>query len=158
MAQFYCLSVILSLLCGLILIYGQNEGFGASEGDGAFDGEGGGGKSVPGIEKIQEGIAGETLFENELFRLVCGALCFVTGLVIFLIPYSGVSVFGDLIPAVVCVFAGACVLLIWLEDKNEEFVPPEILDTILTSNRLYIGIIAFGAGVIHFILPGVPLL
>ena len=156
MAQFYCLSVLLSLLCGLILIYGQNEGFGDEAGGDSFeDGEG---KSVPGIEKIQEGIAGEPLFENELFRLVCGALCFVTGLVIFFVPYSGVSVFGDLIPAVICLFAGACVLLLWIEDRNEEFVPPEILDTVLTNNRLYIGIAALGAGVLHFILPGVPLL
>jgi len=152
MAQFYCLSVLLSLLCGLILIYGQDEGFGDEplEGDEK--------KSVPGIEKIQEGIAGEPLFENELFRLVCGALCLVTGLVIFFVPYSGVSVFGDLIPAVICLFAGACVLLLWMEDRNEEFVPPEILDTVLTNNRLYIGIAALGAGVLHFILPGVPLL
>lgn len=152
MAQFYCLSVLLSLLCGLILIYGQDEGFG----DEPL--EGGEKASVPGIDKIQEGIAGEPLFENELFRLVCGALCFVTGLVIFFVPYSGVSVIGDLIPAVICLFAGACVLLLWMEDRNEEFVPPEILDTILTNNRLYIGIAALGAGVLHFILPGVPLL
>ena len=160
MAQFYCLSVILSLLCGLILIYGQNEGFGASEEDGALDGDelGGGKKSIPGLEKIQEGIAGEALFENELFRLVCGALCLVTGLVIFFAPYNGLSVIGDLIPAVVCLFAGACVLLLWLEDRNEDFVPPEILDTVLANNRLYIGIAALGAAVVHFILPGVPLL
>lgn len=151
MAQFYCLSVLLSLLCGLILIYGQDEDFGGSLEDEEK-------KSIPGVGKIQEGIVGETLFENELFRLVCGALCFVTGLVIFLLPYHGVSVFGDLIPAVICLFAGACVLLIWLEDRNDEFVPPEILDTVLTSNRLYIGIAALAAGVLHFILPGAPLL
>ena len=58
MAQFYCLSVILSLLCGLILIYGQD---GALE-DGDFDGAES--KSIPGLQKIQEGIAGEALFEN----------------------------------------------------------------------------------------------
>lgn len=152
MAQFYCLSVILSLLCGLILIYGQDEGFG----DDSLDSDEK--KDIPGLDKIQEGIAGEALFENEIFRLVCGALCLVTGLVIFLVPYSGVSIIGDLIPAVVCIFAGACVLLIWLEERNDEFVPPEILDTVLTANRLYIGIAALGAGVLHFILAGAPLL
>ena len=152
MAQFYCLSVILSLLCGLILIYGQDEGFG----DDSLDSDEK--KDIPGLDKIQEGIAGEALFENEIFRLVCGALCLVTGLVIFLVPYSGGSIIGDLIPAVVCIFAGACVLLIWLEERNDEFVPPEILDTVLTANRLYIGIAALGAGVLHFILAGAPLL
>ena len=63
MAQFYCLSVLLSILCGLILIYGQDEGFG---GDGLDEGEfdAASKKSVPGLEKIQEGIAGEALFEK----------------------------------------------------------------------------------------------
>ena len=155
MAQFYCLSGILSLLCGLILIYGKEGGIEA--GDFGED-DGADGSSIPGLEKIQAGIAGESLFENEMFRLVCGALCLVTGLVICLIPYRGVAIFGDMIPAVICMFAGAAVLLGWLEDRNDEFVPPEILDTILTNNSLYIGIAALFAGVVHFVLPGVPLL
>lgn len=153
MAQFYCLSVILSLLCGLILIYGQG-----GELDDASLGEEGEKKSIPVLDKIQSGIDGESLFENELFRLVCGALCFVTGLVIFLTPYNGVAIFGDLIPAVICLFAGACVLLGYFEDRSDDFMPPEILDTILTNNKLYIGIAALFAGVVHFIFPGVPLL
>ena len=153
MAQFYCLSVLLSLLCGLILIYGQEEEL---EGD-SFEDEAEK-KSIPGLEKIQDGISGESVFANELFRLVCGALCFVTGFVIFFVPYKGVAVIGDLIPSVICLLAGACVLLGYFEDRNEEFVPPEILDTILTNNRLYIGIAALFAAVAHFVLPGVPLL
>ena len=153
MAQFYCLSVILSLLCGLILIYGQEGGFD----DGDFE-DSSKGNSIPGLNKIQEGIAGEALFENQLFRLVCGALCFVTGFVIFFVPFKGAPVIGDLIPSVICLFAGACVLLGYLEERNDEFIPPEILDTILTNNRLYIGIAAIFGAVAHFILPGVPLL
>ena len=85
MAQFYCLSVMLSILCGLILIYNQNENLE----DDSF-GEGAEKKPLPGLEKIQEGLAGESLFSNELFKLVCGALCFVTGFVIFFVPYLGI--------------------------------------------------------------------
>ncbi len=153
MEQFYCLSVMLSLLCGLILIYGQDAEL---EGESFEDAPAK--KRIPGIDKIQEGIADESLFANELFRLVCGALAVVSGLVIFLLPYNGIAVFGDLIPALVCILAGACVLLGYYEDRNDEFVPPEILDTVLTNNRLYIGIAALLFGVIHFILPGAPLL
>lgn len=153
MAQFYCLSVLLSLLCGLVLIYGQDEDFGSDD----FE-EGAGKKSIPGLEKIQEGISGESLFSNPTFRLVCGALCFVTGFVIFFVPYHGISVIGDLIPAFVCLFAGATVLLECLEEKSDSFVLPEVLDNALFANKLYIGIGAILVGVIHFILPGVPLL
>ena len=153
MAQFYCLSVMLSLLCGLILIYGQD----AELGDEAFE-DASSKSSIPGIDKLQEGIAGESLFGNELFRLVCGTLAFVSGLVTFLVPYNGIAVFGDLLPSLVCLLAGATVLLGYFEDRNEEFVPPEILDTILTNNKLYIGIAALLFGVVHFILPGAPLL
>ncbi|MCR5045286.1 MAG: hypothetical protein K6A42_01755 [Treponema sp.] len=153
MAQFYCLSVMLSLLCGLILIYGHDDELA----DEAFE-DSAGKKAIPGVSKIQEGIAGESLFTNELFRLVCGALCFVTGLVVFFAPYRGVAVFGDLIPALACLFAGAAVLLGYFEDRSDDFIPPEILDVILTNNRLYIGIAALFAGVLHFVLPGVPLI
>ncbi|MBR5096941.1 MAG: hypothetical protein IK094_07560 [Treponema sp.] len=153
MAQFYCLSVLLSLLCGLILIYGQDEGFDSDD----FE-EGTGKKSIPGLEKIQEGIAGESLFSNPTFRLVCGALCFVTGFVIFFVPYHGISVIGDLIPSFACLFAGATVLLEYFEEKSHSFALPEVLDNALFANKLYIGIGAILIGVIHFILPGVPLL
>ena len=155
MAQFYCLSVLLSILCGLILIYNQDENFD----DGSF-GEGAEGtekKSIPGLEKIQEGIAGESLFSNPTFRLVCGALCFVTGFVIFFVPYHGISVIGDLLPSFACLFAGATVLLEYFEEKSDSFVIPELLQNALFANKLYIGIGAILIGVIHFILPGVPL-
>ena len=82
----------------------------------------------------------------------------MTGFVIFFVPYHGVAVIGDLVPAVICLFAGACVLLDYWEARNEEFVPPEILDTVLINNKLYIGIAALFAGVAHFVLPGVPLI
>lgn len=153
MAQFYCLSVMLSILCGLILIYGQNENLE----DDSF-GEGTEKKTIPGLEKIQEGLAGESLFANELFKLVCGALCFVTGFVIFFVPYHGISVIGDLLPALVCLFAGACVLLEYFEEKSDSFVVPEAVENVLTANKLYIGIAALLVGVLHFVLPGVPLL
>ncbi len=152
MAQFYCLSVLLSVLCALILIYDQDE-----SSDDSFD-DGEEKKSIPGIEKIQEGIAGESLFSNQLFRLVCGALCFVTGFVIFFVPYKGVSVIGDFIPAIACLFSGACVLLEYFEEKSDSFMTPEILQTVLISNKFYIGVAALFAGVVHFVLPGAPLL
>ncbi|MBP5446828.1 MAG: hypothetical protein J6X95_01800 [Treponema sp.] len=153
MAQFYCLSVMLSILCGLILIYNQNENLE----DDSF-GEGAEKKTLPGLEKIQEGLAGESLFSNELFKLVCGALCFVTGFVIFFVPYHGISVIGDLLPALVCLLAGACVLLEYFEEKSDSFVVPEVMENIFVANKLYIGIASLFVGVIHFVLPGVPLL
>ncbi len=153
MAQFYCLSVILSVLCGLILIYSQGESFS----DDSF-GETAERKSIPAFEKIQESLAGESLFSNELFRLVCGALCFVTGFVIFFVPYNGISVIGDLLPSFACLFAGAGVLLGYFEEKSDSFVMPDFLENAFSSNRLYIGIGSMLVGIVHFILPGVPLL
>lgn len=152
MAQFYCLSVLLSVLCGLILIYSQNEGLD----DDSFGEENP--KKIFGLEKIQEGIAGESLFSNPPFRLVCGALCFVTGFVIFFVPYHGVSVIGDLLPSFACLFAGAAVLIGYFEEKSDTIVLPEVLDNALSANKFYIGVAAILVGVVHFILPGVPLL
>ncbi len=140
MVQFYFLAVLLNILCGLILVYENDE------------------TELPGIDKIREGISGESLFKNQMFRLVSGALCLITGLVIFFAPYKGIPVFGDLLPALSCILSGAATLLGYFEERNDEFVAPEILDTILITNKMYIGIAALLFGVIHFILPGVPLL
>ncbi len=153
MAQFYCLSVLLSVLCGLTLIYSQNENLG----DDSF-GEQAEKKSIPAFEKIQEGLAGESLFSNSLFRLVCGALCFVTGFVIFFVPYHGVSVIGDLLPSLACLLAGACVLLGYFEEQSDSFAMPEAVEAFVSANKLYIGIAVLFIGVVHFVLPGVPLL
>lgn len=158
MVQFYFLAVLMNILCGLILVYGEDSELDSDNLDDGLENDGiSGGNSIPGLKKIQDGIAGESLFANELFRLVCGALCLVVGIVTLFVPYSGPAVLGDMLPSLCALFAGASVLLAYFEERSEEFVAPEICDTILISNKLYIGIAALLFGVIHFIIPGAPL-
>lgn len=155
MAQFYFLAVLLNIICGLICVYNQNGNDDVFSDD--FD-EDGSKSQIPGVSKIQEGIAGESLFSNPIFNLVSGALCLITGLVIFLSPYKGPVIIGDLFPALTAILGGSSVLLGYMENRNDEFVPPEILDTILTANKLYIGIACLLFGILHFIAPGAPIL
>lgn len=154
MAQFYFLAVLLNIICGLLCVYAQGEPddyFGED-----FDEKPK--PKIPGVDKIHESITGESLFANPVFTLVSGALCLVTGIVILFAPYKGPAVIGDLLPALSAIFGGTAVLLSYLENQSEEFVAPEILDTILNANKLYIGIACLLFAIIHFIAPGAPLL
>lgn len=154
MAQFYFLSVLLNIICGLICVYAQGE---SDEYLGEEFGEKPESK-IPGVDKIHEGLSKESLFTSPMFTLVSGALCFITGIVILFSPYKGSSVIGDLFPALSAIFGGAATLLSYLEDQSEEFVAPEILDTILNANKLYIGIACLLFAILHFVAPGAPLL
>ena len=154
MAQFYFLAVLLNIICGLICVYSQNDSDEYFEDE--FDEKPK--PKIPGVDKINEGIMGESLFANPMFNLVSGALCLITGIVILFAPYKGPSVIGDLLPASSAIFGGAATLLSYLENQSEEFVAPEILDTILNANKLYIGIACLLFAIIHFVAPGAPLL
>ncbi len=150
MAQFYFLSVLLNLICGLICVYGKNSS--DVDLDGGFDESAS--PEIPGVDDFQEDAAGESLFSNPMFNLVSGALCLVTGIVILLAPYKGPSLLGDLAPALAAILGGASVLLSYLENRSDEFVAPEIVDAILISNKFYIGIACLIFAVLHFIAPG----
>lgn len=149
MAQFYFLSVLLNILCGLICVYGKNSDVDFDDG---FDESAT--PKILGVDEIQENAAGDTLFSNPMFNLVSGALCLVTGIVILLAPYRGPSLLGDLAPALTAILGGASVLISYLENRSEEFVAPEIVDVILISNKFYIGIACLLFAVLHFIAPG----
>ncbi len=150
MAQFYFLAVLLNIICGLICVYGKNTAVVDFEND--FDENET--SKILGAEKIQGTVAGEPLFSNPLFNLVSGALCLVTGIFIFLVPYKGPAVLGDLLPALAAILGGASVLLSYFENRSDEFVAPEILDVILVSNKFYVGIACLLFAVLHFIAPG----
>lgn len=150
MAQFYFLSVLLNIICGLICVYGKNAS--VVDLDDGFDGNAT--SEILDVEKNQEGDAGEPIFSNPMFNLVSGALCLVTGIVILLVPYKGPSLLGDLLPALAAILGGASVLLSYLENRSDEFVAPEILDVILVSNKFYIGVACLLFAVLHFIAPG----
>ena len=150
MAQFYFLSVLLNILCGLICVYGKN--FSDMNLEEEFDGSAS--SEIPGIDEKKESIAGDSLFSNPVFNLVSGTLSLVTGIVILLAPYSGPSLLGDIAPALAAIFGGASVLISYLENRSEEFVAPEIVDAILISNKFYIGIACLIFAVLHFIAPG----
>ena len=151
MAQFYFLTVLLNIICGLICVYGKNDSVVDLEDD--FDEN-----TMPeisGAGRMQESVAGEPIFSNPMFNLVSGALCLVTGIFILFVPYKGPSVLGDLAPALSAILGGASVLLSYLEKRSDEFVAPEILDVILASNKFYVGIACLLFAVLHFIAPGV---
>ncbi|MCQ2611244.1 MAG: hypothetical protein MJ169_05790 [Treponema sp.] len=127
MAQMYVLSILMNLMVGMILV-------------------------TPASDK-------QKFFTNEVTRLICGAVCFLTALIKLFFTYgskgAGIPVLGDLIPAVAGIAGGASVLIEYYLENHSAGSVPEIVETILVKNKLYIGILCLGAAVLHFIMPGV---
>ncbi len=133
MVQFYALSVVINVLCGLLLTLEENE------------------KRTGVMSRLRKALDDRGV----KFALGIGAL--VVGVFKILTPIAGdVPVIGDLLPALAGVAVGGVFLTEFYRrssDVSTETV--QKLDSTLLVNKRYIGILAVGSGILHFLMPGV---
>jgi hypothetical protein len=139
MIQFYFLSIFFNALTGYILITGAS-------------GDGDAGASLE--SDLGLSVHGET------FRLILGILTMVTGLLKLLSSVQGdVPVIGDLIPALVGLFAGFILVFSFYRNRASlESEEAEKIEGFLLKNRKWVGFIAVAAAALHFMFPLVILL
>ena len=132
MLQFYFLSVILNVLTGISLVYMKK----------GVDSE---------TDKTQE------LFESSNFKLIAGILTSFTAVMKLLSVLPGdVPVAGDLIPVLAGLAGGITLLLDYYKEKSSvDLQLPQILRTLFTKGRVYVGYACISAAVLHFLLPKV---
>ena len=159
MAQFYFLSVLLNILCGLILIYGTNLALkNDSTATASLDTESMDAEDKENAKKsISEEFKG---FDNKTFRLVVGILSAFVGILKFLSVYrNDIPVIGDLLPALAGLAGGASLLLeYYISTTTEEVNISDKIIAVFVDSRKYIGIACLIVGVLHFIFPQVPIL
>ena len=101
-----------------------------------------------------------TLFQKKWGTGALGLVTFVTGFLGLIFVLPGDQVFlGDLIPSLTALVAGTTLVLeFYKKDSPERLASTEKLDNILLANKLIIGFLALGFGILHFILPQVVFL
>ena len=135
MVQFYTLSVVINLLSGLLLASGANE------------------KKTTFLSRLK------SLFEGKGSQFSLGLLSLIVGLFKILTPTAGdVPVVGDILPAISGFAVGGILLLEFFRVSSDLEEEPGKLTTRLLDNRRYIGIAAIVVGLLHFLMPGVPII
>jgi len=135
MLQFYFLSIVLNALAGIILLSGEEDG-------------------------VLE-FKGNFSLKDETLKLIVGVLSLVTGLLKILSPLEGdVPIVGDLIPALVGLFAGAVLVFEYYRNRTTLDVSEHTdnINRILVNNKRIIGVLALIAALLHFLFPKVLLL
>ena len=135
MVQFYALSVVVNVLSGLLLAGGPKE------------------KKTTALYKLQN------LFEAKAAKFSLGLLSLIVGLFKILTPTAGdLPVAGDILPAATGFALGGILLLDFLKSSSDVEEEPGKLTARLLSNKKYIGMAGIVAGVLHFLMPGVPII
>jgi hypothetical protein len=171
MLQFYFLSIMLNLIAGMILLYGENffnvkkreekdissdDPLPVADEDGKKEFKTGSRNENP-LKKI---FGNNTLFDDKIFRLVLGVLTSFVGLMKLLsVVHNDVPVVGDLIPALAGLSGGFSLLIeYYSENASKELELPDIIERLFVKDRKYIGRFCIAAAVLHFAFPDVILL
>ncbi len=172
MLQFYFLSVLLNLMTGLFLLYGESPsgeepsggGLSGGENEDSEDGLSGDGDGASPAEKklpAGSGVFGsifkrDSFFYDSLFQLVLGCLAVFTGLVKLFCAVQSVPVFGDLLPAAAGLTGGAAVLLGYFSEKSSvDLSLPDLVRRIFIDGKSLIAVVCIAAAALHFIVPSV---
>jgi hypothetical protein len=136
MVQFYALSVFVNIAAGLLLsANGQSEKSGI-------------------LLKLRE------ILEEKGVRFSLGLFALLIGFFKILTPMQGdVPVIGDLFPAVSGLALGLILVLDFMKsgsEVNSETI--ERVDSAISKHSRYIGIAGILSGVLHFLMPGVPII
>ena len=139
MIQFYFLSILLNLMTGSVLLYSSAN----LDGDSDLESE----KKSSFIKSLFEKIFGSSgILEDSLFILVVAFLSFFTGIIIF----------GDLLPSLTGILGGLSLLFSYYSEKSDvAFQLPSFLEKIFVSEKNIFGILSIIIAILHFILPGV---
>lgn len=140
MIQFYCLSVTLNVISGMILIYGK----------------------LLSNKDNSENKGQVALFDNDVFRLVVGLLTGLVGIFKLFFVYStnnnGIPVIGDLLPAFAGLVASFIILVDYYIKRSENAEISDSIKSVFLENKKYFGIACLLIAVIHFIFPGAIIL
>jgi len=133
MVQFYALSVVINVLCGLLLTLEENE------------------KRTGVMSRLKKAL------DDRGVKFVLGSGALVVGVFKILTPMAGdVPVIGDLLPALAGVAVGGVFLTEFYRSSSDVSTETvQKLDNTLLVNKRYIGILAVGSAVVHFLMPGV---
>ncbi len=133
MIQFYLLSVVFNTLAGLLLIL-----------------------SKPLAEDSQEAtIAGLPFYETKNFRLMVGIIASFAGLMKLLtVMGSNIPILGDIIPAIVGIVGGACLLYeFYVSSSKVEIHLSPLFEKVFVGGRKYVGIACLVVALLHFLVP-----
>ena len=134
MVQFYFLAVCLNLLGGLVLAapYFQER--------------------FPGISRFRE-----FLFEKKALRISLISSLLIVGILKIISVFVGdIIIVGDLLPSLTLLVSGFTLLVEYLSESNDAekgFI--KNMDDLLVKHSSIVGVAAFVAGTLHFILPGI---
>jgi hypothetical protein len=134
MVQFYALSVFVNIIIGSLLCIDEKS------------------ETTSFCTRLKH------VLEEKGVKFSLGIFSLIIGLFKILTPTSGdIPVVGDLVPALSGIILGAVLLLEFFRAKSD--VSSETIskiDRVVVQNRKYIGIAGIVAGVLHFLMPGVP--
>ncbi|MBO4404278.1 MAG: hypothetical protein J5780_02980 [Treponema sp.] len=141
MVQFYFLAVVCNLLGALFLISGKNL------------------SSYDETDDEKKGtLTGIPLIDDLPVRLTVGLITLFTGIIKLLSPFSGIPVFGDLIPALACLMCGTSLLLEYYAAKTSPDNVSESVMNFFVGSRKITGFACLATAALHFIMPQVILL
>ncbi|MBQ0002611.1 MAG: hypothetical protein KBT21_03655 [Treponema sp.] len=148
MVQLYFLLVLLNIVAGIVLISTDNSTkLDVSD----FDSDDKNKNSNSFLEN-------DSIFTNETFCLVTGALCTLVSFITLFFAYSKtgkpIPVIGDLFPSVLGLAGGLTILLDYYSKSFAEHELPDFVEAVFFNNKKYIGFGCIIAAVIHFIIPG----
>lgn len=148
MVQFYCLSVVMNIFVGLILVYGV---------DLTSAGQEGGMPAVPDADSSSAGKKGFKGLNARSVRFLIGLISIVVAFIKLFSPYGGIVIIGDLLPACAGLMGGASILLEFyaVSTSVKDFELDERLKSIFIDSRKYIGVGCFVSALLHFVLPKV---
>lgn len=155
MEQFYCLSVMLNILIGFILFF-KDKVVNSDENSEKED-------DVSFLEDkhgtFEELFSEKSFLSSSKVQLILGCSGILVAIMLLLSPYSGIFLFGDLLPAIACL-AGASSILVsyYFDDSLSDLKLNDMIKFIIIDCRKYVGLISIIVGIIHFIVPGVVFL
>ena len=150
MLQFYFLSVLLNILVGLVLFFGDAS---SSEDSDLLE-------ETETDERKQTFFLrffGKGSFTDEaMFYLVVGGLSVFVGFIKLLSAVNGPAFFGDLFPSVAGFLGGIAVLILYFEKKSSVSLElNHVFNLILIESRKYLGLGCIAVALMRFVLPGV---
>ena len=152
MEQFYFLAVLLNILIGFILFYKDKalscEDTLEKDDDVSFLEEKHG--------TFEDLFSEKSFLTSSKVQFVLGCSGIIVSVMLLLSPFSGIFLFGDLIPAIVCLAASVSMLInSYFEDSITDLKLNDMIKFIIIDCRKYVGLISIIVGIIHFVIPGV---
>ena len=154
MEQFYCLSVVLNILAGLILVYGMDltkKSAGSISETVDLSKDEPEKKLIPG-RRLPKNLSG---LNDRGLRLVAGIAASCVGIVKLFCTYKNIPVLGDFIPSLAGIAGGLSILIEYYAANvtDDDFELSDSMQAIFINPRRYIGVACLVAALLHFIFP-----